>query len=372
MRPSVQTLQPTLRLGRDVWDRALLPEEEFRARVDRLRAAMRDRELDVLLLYGNGLDECGYPTYVSNYTVKLPFAALVILPLQGDLVLMFEGSTRGRSAAQATTWIDDVRPCWNIVETCAGALAEKGLSSASIGLAGIERLMPYDQLDLLRATLAGAKCVDAEPFVDQLRSVKSDREINLVKSASRIVRHTLRTIETVHLDPITEAMVASRLIYGARVQGAEDVRVMIADPLDTELIFRPAEDCLIAESASVVVLCRASWERYWAEEIGTYRVRSGRLASACSESDIAWLDSVIEGFAAGRTVRESRGDLAPCCIAHGIGVTAVEPPILSPRDHGTRLQAGMCLSICATRISTGGATTVLGETFVLGTPRLRI
>jgi Xaa-Pro aminopeptidase len=364
----MQTLQPTLRLGRDVWDRANLPEEEFRARVDRLRAAMRDRGLDVLLLYGNGLDECGYPTYLSNYTVKLPFAALVILPLQGDLVLMFEGSTRGRSAAQATTWIDDVRPCSNIAETCAGALAEKGLSDAAIGLAGVERLMPYDQLDLLTAALVGAKCVHAEALVDQLRSVKSDREINLINSASRIVRQTLQAIGALHFDPVIETLIAARLIYDARMQGAEDVRVMIADPLDPDLIFRPAEDCVIAGSSSVVVLCRASWERYWAQEIRTYRVRSGRLESACSESDMAWFDSVIQGFAPGRTVTESLGDLASCCTAHGIGVTAVEPPLL-PQDHGTRLQAGMCLSICATRPLTGGAATVLGETFVIGTPR---
>jgi len=367
----MQILQPTLRLGRDVWDRANLPEEEFRARVDRLRAAMRDRGLDVLLLYGNGLDECGYPTYVSNYTVKLPFAALVIMPLEGDLVLMFEGSTRGRSAAQATTWIDDVRPCWNIAETCAVVLAEKGLGRAAIGLAGIERLMPYDQLDLLRATLGGARCVDAEAFVDQIRSVKSDRELNLVKSASRIVRQTLQGIETVHFEPVIEAFIAARLIYDARMQGAEDVRVMIADPLDNELSFRPADDRLIAESACVVVLCRASWERYWAEEIRTYRVRSGRLESASSEADRAWFDSVIKGFVPGRTVRESLGDLIPCCTVHGTGVTAVEPPIL-PQDHATRLRAGMCLSICATRTSVGGGATVLGETFVIGTPPLRI
>src|ERR1019366_1217413 len=73
----MHTLQPTLRLGRDVWDPAAMPVEEFKSRVAWCRNEMRGRSIEAMLLYGNGLDECGYPAYLSNYTVKLPFAALV-------------------------------------------------------------------------------------------------------------------------------------------------------------------------------------------------------------------------------------------------------------------------------------------------------
>src|SRR5262245_61196576 len=140
----MQTLQPTLRLGRDLWDRQAMPIEEFRGRADRLRAAMAERGLDALLLYGNDLNGCGHPTYLANYIVKLPFAALVVLPRAGDAALMFQGATRGRSAAQATTWIEDVRPCWNMAETCVAVLNERGLTTARIGLAAMPRLVPHD------------------------------------------------------------------------------------------------------------------------------------------------------------------------------------------------------------------------------------
>jgi hypothetical protein len=104
---------------------------------------MIDRGLDALLLYGSNLNDCGHPTYLANYIVKLPFAALVVLPREGDAALMFQGATRGRSAAQATTWIEDVRPCWNIAETCVAVLTERGLTGARIGLAGMPRLVPH-------------------------------------------------------------------------------------------------------------------------------------------------------------------------------------------------------------------------------------
>ena len=126
----MQTLQPTLRLGRDVWDRNAMPIDEYLDRARRLRAAMGGRRLDALLLYGSGLNGCGHPTYLSNYIVKLPFSALVVLPREGDPALIFEGATRGRSAAQATTWIEDVRPCWNIAATCLAVLAERSLTTA--------------------------------------------------------------------------------------------------------------------------------------------------------------------------------------------------------------------------------------------------
>src|SRR5262249_49977164 len=121
----MQTLQPTLRLGRDVWNRQTMPIEEFASRADRLRSAMAARHLDAPLLSGSNLNGCGYPTYLANYVVKLPFAALVVLPREGDPALIFQGATRGRSAAQATTWVEDVRPCWNMADTCLAVLAER-------------------------------------------------------------------------------------------------------------------------------------------------------------------------------------------------------------------------------------------------------
>ena len=139
----MQTLQPTLRLGRDVWDRTAMPIEEFQDRARRLREAMGHRGLDAMLLYGAGLNGCGHPTYLSNYIVKLPFSALVVLPREGEPALMFEGATRGRAAAQATTWIEDVRPCWNMAETCLAVLEERKLTTATIGLAAMPRLVPH-------------------------------------------------------------------------------------------------------------------------------------------------------------------------------------------------------------------------------------
>ena len=222
--------------------------------------------MDVLLLYGNGLDECGYPTYVSNYTVKLPFAALVIAARgrrpDSDVRRIDARAERGPGdhldRRYATLLESSRRPA-------SAALTEKQPSERCHRTRRCPTADAVRSMGPAHCSLAGAKLMDAEPFVDKLRSVKSDPEIAQVRAASKIVHTTFDDLESPHFEAVTESLLAARLIRHARMQGAEDVRVMIANPLDSDLVFRPPEDSAIAESETIVVLLRASWERYWAE-----------------------------------------------------------------------------------------------------------
>lgn len=345
----MQTLQPTLRLGRDVWDRANMPIEEFKDRAEKMRAEMQRAHIDALLLYGNGLDGCGYPTYLSNYTPKLPFAALVLLPREGEPVLMFQGSTRGRSAAQATTWIEDTRPCGDIAATCATALAEKNLLSETMGLAGIRRMMPYDQWRKLSADLEGADFKNAEPFIDRLRAIKSAREIAQVRSAGQIVHRTLDELNTRRFEILNESRVAADLMRDARMQGAEDVRVLIARPHESGWAFRPPEDRTIAEGETVIVHLGASWERYWSEAIRTYSTRAGRFEVLWDDGHETRFQSIVAHLESGRTIAEfvkmaAGSIIEPYGLGHSIGNTPTEPPMLSADDQ-TRIEPGMCFSV---------------------------
>ena len=103
-------------------------------------------------------------------------------------------------------------PCWDIAETCLVALSEKNLRSATLGLAGIRRLMPYEQWRKISEALEGATLVDAEASVDRFRCLKSEREIGQVRHAARIVHSALAGLETVN-----ESLIAARLMRGTPV-----------------------------------------------------------------------------------------------------------------------------------------------------------
>lgn len=354
----MNTLQPTLRLGRDVWDRTAMPVEEFHDRALRLREAMGRQGLDALLLYGAGLNGCGHPTYLSHYIVKLPFSALVVLPREGNPALMFEGATRGRSAAQATTWIEDVRPCWNMAETCLAVLADRGLSTATIGLAGLPRLVPHEEWATLAAGLAGATLTDAEDLVDRQRAIKSDREIAQVRRASHIVRETLASLSARRPAIADEATLAAVVMREARMRGAEDIRLLMARPEEPDWAFRPAGDATFGEGDTFYLHLGASWERYWSEAIRTCVVRTDRLdpvwngeldgrfrrlvAAAAPGTPVAeW----VRAAAASMSVSERRA-LDPYGLGHGVGVTPEESPVLTAVSDAT-IESGMCLVVRA-------------------------
>ena len=313
------TLQPTLRLGRDVWDRVAMPVEEFRQRADRLRAAMSGAGLDALLLYGSGLNDCGHPTYVSNYIVKLPFSALVVLPRDGQPALIFEGATRGRDAAQATTWIEDVRPCWNIAETCLAILKERNLTAGRIGLAAMPRLVPHEEWTRLTAGLAQATLVDAEDLVDEFRTIKSTREIAQIRRASRIVRRALDT-----LPPMPDELALAALVmHRARRDGAEDIRLLVARPPEERWALRPPEPAPIRRGDLISLMVSASWERSWSEATRTFVARADGLIGISDEHLEARLHAIVSrakpGVAAAEWVRSV-----------GLAMTPVESRALEP------------------------------------------
>ena len=351
-----------------------MPIEEFQDRARRLREAMARRDLDAMLLYGAGLNGCGHPTYISNYIVKLPFSALVVLPREGEPALMFEGATRGRAAAQATTWIEDVRPCWNMAETCLAVLAERHLTAAAIGLAGLPRLVPHAEWATLAAGLAQATLVEAEDIVDRQRAIKSPREMSQVRNASRIVDQSLATIPE-SLPFVGEAHLAAIVMREARMRGAEDIRVSMARLNEPDWAFRPAMNSTFGEGDTLSVHLAASWERYWSESIRTYVIRAGRfdliwnddlekrfrniVAAATPGTTVAaWVDAAASSMSAS----ELRA-LGTCGLGHGIGVTPEESPVLAA-DNQTTIQSGMCLAVRAVLPADRGFV-VRGDTIVV-------
>ncbi|HEY7285894.1 MAG TPA: M24 family metallopeptidase [Vicinamibacterales bacterium] len=374
----MQTLQPTLRLGRDVWDRAAMPVDEFRDRTERLQKAMTDAGLDALLLYGRGLNACGHPTYLANYIVKLPFAALVVLPREGAPVLMFEGATRGRDAAKSTTWIDDVRPCWNIAETCLTVLAERKLTAKTIGLAGLPRLVPFDEWRALLDGLEQATLVDAEALVDRQRALKSTREVAVIRRASRIVNLALARVETMETlrGATTESALAAEVVREARLAGAEDIRLMICRPRESDAAFRPPEDSAVAPGEVLFLHIAASTERYWAEAIRTFHAGSSIFESVAPEDMRRRFQALVGMFRPGTSVQDcvravrtgmtaSEWQALDVCggPGHGIGVTPEESPVLSESCDDT-LAPGMCLTVRAA-LQHEDRIVLHGETIVL-------
>jgi Xaa-Pro aminopeptidase len=262
-----------------------------------------------------------------------------------------------------------------MADTCLAVLADRDLTAATIGLAGLPRLVPHEEWSALAAGLARATLVEAEDIVDRQRAIKSPREIAQVRRASHIVDQALASVSGGRPAHADEARLAALVMREARMRGVEDIRLLIARTSEPDWAFRPAGDTAFAEGDMVSIHLGASWERYWSAAIRTYVVSADRL-------DLVWDDGLAERFqrlvaaatpgvtvvewvrAAAATLSASeRQSLDPYGLGHGIGVTPEESPVLAA-DSQAMIESGMCLVVRA--VLTGGRGLVVhGDTIVV-------
>ena len=97
-------------------------------------------------------------------------------------------------------WIKDVQHVsWSSKDSgraAAEALKKRGLAAATIAVE--KAFLPADAMDVLRSELPGAEFVDAQLLLEQLRAVKSEGELELVRLASNgIIDSMLATFASV-------------------------------------------------------------------------------------------------------------------------------------------------------------------------------
>jgi Xaa-Pro aminopeptidase len=352
----METMQPNLKSGRNTWDRINMPVEEFHTRVKKIRQRMKERGIDVLLLYGNALNEYGNYCYLSNYVIRLPQGALVSVPQAGKLSVIFEGALRGVPSIKKTTWIDDIRATGDVSKECVKYLQERNLIPSAIGFAGLKRLMPHHQLQFLFDSLPKCKIVDADPLINELRMVKSPLEILQIRRASRVVVRTFDFITSTSFVDLREETLEAAARREARLEGAEDFRMMIAKPLEERWAFKPPTENPLRSEEKVIIYLAVEFERYWAEAVRTFNVIDSSFVETQPESVKTLYEKIMEGIKSRKKVsqfyRETMAKIKKANfdtlhdygLGQGIGLSLKEFPVTAKEDRNI-LDQGMCLSL---------------------------
>lgn len=352
----METMQPTLKSGRNTWDRINMPVSEFQARVRKIRRAMKREGMDLLLLYGHGFNEYGNYCYLSNYVIRLPQGALVAVPYRGDVTLMMEGAARGVSSVKKMTWITDVRAGADVTKECVNYIKEKNHSFSVVGIAGMESLMPHHQLQFLVDALPGCRIISADPLIQEARMVKSGPEIMQIRRAARIVRNALAFIADTSFKDPDEKLLEAAVRREARLEGAEDFRMMIARPGEKSWSFRPPETRTILSDDRLLISLSVEFERYWAAAIRTFSFQGAAFTEVLSddlqalstgitaELKVGTRTSQFTQAALARIVASGRKFLPDYGLGQGIGLSPEEYPALARDDQAT-LRAGMTFSL---------------------------
>ncbi|MGH3076034.1 MAG: M24 family metallopeptidase, partial [Gaiellales bacterium] len=199
---------------------APISDAEHAARIDRTRAALRERNLDGVIAYGAHRDY--HPAdlrYLARwYCVEEETAALLV-PASGPTTLLTDASW-DVDRARAEAYTDAVGYTRNMGVDLAELISKTAGPTATIGIAGFA-VFPAPAYLGMRDQLPDATFVDASDLTAELRIVKSPAELDLMRAASRISDEAMAAGLSEIRDGATETTVAAAAEAVIRSRGAE-------------------------------------------------------------------------------------------------------------------------------------------------------
>jgi Xaa-Pro dipeptidase len=192
--------------------------EEYEARLRDVRAAMRERGLDALLVVGpeniyylTGLNHQGY----FSLTV-------LVVPMEGPLLLVAREMERATIALQAPAcahvpFSDEQEPATALVRTVGDATRP----GAMVGVELDAMFFPPGVWDRLRSSLPDRAWIDASGVVVDVRAVKSAAELACMQRAARVSDRAVQAGIAAASSDTTEREVAAA-VYAQLVRAGSE------------------------------------------------------------------------------------------------------------------------------------------------------
>jgi len=207
-----------------------IPVSEYKERVRKLQAILKDRELDAYMVYGNEADFANV-RYLSNYWPLFETAA-VLVPAEGEATLLI--GPESETYAHGHSTIERIRKlvCFResaepdypdievadfesvFTETC-GTTAIKRL-----GL-GSHAIFPEHIYSELRAALPRTEILYAEDIITGMRQIKSENEVACLREAARISQVAFDEVVQKLRPGLTELQVVGMVLDILYREGAE-------------------------------------------------------------------------------------------------------------------------------------------------------
>ena len=214
----------------------LYSKEYGRRRIQKIQAALRQANLDALIVSNRGLDYIGYVSNFHPYPLE-PGIALVLADGPSTLFVNTYSSAHTR-ALLPIIWADELMDVprdavsegsnQNLVNACIQKLQDRKLQRGRIGLAGdeIDWLLPF----YFRDRLPDAKVEDANRTLTQVIVVKDEVELALIRFAQRFIDEIAYPVFREALRPgALDQAVYARVLASMLERGASAATVLLFD-----------------------------------------------------------------------------------------------------------------------------------------------
>ncbi|ABE30327.1 metallopeptidase M24 family protein [Paraburkholderia xenovorans LB400] len=217
--------------------------EERDRRWDRARKKMLMAGLDALVFLGNDIYwGMGMANMRYMLQVDSQIGADALFPLVGDPVVWNAVAHMNRPTnmyLSVQKWIRDFRTRGGMT-VVADELRQRGLGGARIGLVGFSSTIQttptllHEDVLALKRLLPNAEFQDASALLQEMRMVKSEEEIDMLRGAGRIARKVIDAMVETARPGVPDAAVYAEMIRTQIANGGEPniFNLFAAGPVD--------------------------------------------------------------------------------------------------------------------------------------------
>ena len=208
------------------------PDNEYAARLARVKRAFEPLALDAVLLQGtrNWYRDhairylCGYDSPAS--------ASLLFMPLDGGEPVLVIGDAWDLERARGISWVSDVRAAGDIASAAPALLRSRFKTGKRLGIAGGECMgvtamdvLPRDLLAAIREAAPSAELVDAGGALQSVRMIRSPAENEMLRRAGKLADVGAQAFFATARAGVSERGLWSEIWYAMQTAGAEDLHI---------------------------------------------------------------------------------------------------------------------------------------------------
>lgn len=368
-------------------------KEEYERRYQALRAKMRERGLDCVIVPG-GPNHWSFGAgmlWLSGHWEWHAMANYVVLPLEGEPTLIYSMGGTHIEATRRACAIKDVRQSrmGRFGEVMAERIKELGLDRGRIGLLEVDPrfhdYLPVNQYNALREGLPDATFSFESGLMHELVYRKSPEELDCIRRAGQLCEAAMKALAARCKPGVTEYQLKAAAA-GAILEGGGDVDFMIIGSTSMAkpaMIFgNPRPSGRVLKEGDIVIMELAAGYRGYTAQIGSPVC----LGEPPDEVRRFFEEIVLPGFEqmvavarpghrleelveVGRFYRKMGAQSRPIHV-HGIDFVSSLPHVFADHvqaeDFEKELQPGMVLVIEPNAVTADGQLGMFfGHTFII-------
>ncbi|MCA1791951.1 MAG: Xaa-Pro peptidase family protein, partial [Thioalkalivibrio sp.] len=249
--------------------------------------------------------------------------------------------------ALAGGWIGDVRSGQQTTRDIVDTLQDRGLGKGTIGVVGfgetrprvVPEVVPFNQFTIITTGLPEARFTDAGWLVEEVRMIKSDEEIALLRRAGILARAMAHAMEDAARPGAHEYEVYAAMLHACLSRGGEEEMIWISSgAVPPPHGKRPPASARLLESGDIIVCeYHARYKGYLAGaeislSLGEPPAKYEDLHKVCVASQEAGIAAMRPGNAFSQAVLGFRQPIIDAgfnsveCGLHGHGLASPEFP----------------------------------------------